>query len=69
MNKKETSVLEVLLVAEGVVVSVEQLLETVWDEHTDPFTNTVSVTIARLRKKLGEPEIIETIVGSGYRIA
>jgi DNA-binding response OmpR family regulator len=45
------------------------LLETVWDEHTDPFTNTVSVTVARLRKKLGEPEIIETIVGSGYRIA
>ena len=69
LNKKETSVLEVLLVAEGVVVSAEQLLETVWDEHTDPFTNTVSVTVARLRKKLGEPEIIETIVGSGYRIA
>jgi DNA-binding response OmpR family regulator len=69
LNKKETAVLEVLLVAEGVVVSAEQLLETVWDEHADPFTNTVSVTVARLRKKLGEPEIIETIVGSGYRIA
>ena len=63
------AVLEVLLVAEGAVVSAEQLLETVWDEHADPFTNTVSVTVARLRKKLGEPEIIDTVVGSGYRIA
>ena len=68
LNKKETAVLEVLLVAEGAVVSAEQLLESVWDEHTDPFTNTVSVTMARLRKKLGQPEIIDTVVGSGYRI-
>ena len=69
LNKKEMAVLEVLLVAEGAVVSAEELLETVWDEHTDPFTNTVSVTVGRLRKKLGEPEIIDTVLGSGYRIA
>jgi len=69
LTKKETAVLEVLLIAEGAVVSAEELLEKVWDEHTDPFTNTVSVTVARLRKKLGEPEVIDTVVGSGYRIA
>ena len=68
LNRKETGVLEVLLVSDGGVVSAEDLLEAVWDEHVDPFTNTVSVTIARLRKKLGEPDVIETVVGSGYRI-
>ena len=55
-------------VADGAVVSAEGLLEKVWDEHTDPFTNTVSVTVARLRRKLGEPALIETVVGSGYRL-
>ena len=69
LNNKEMAVLEVLLIAEGAVVSAEELLDRVWDEHTDPFTNSVSVTVARLRKKLGGPELIDTVVGSGYRIA
>ncbi len=68
LNRKEMAVLEALLVADGGVVSAEDLLESVWDEHADPFTNTVTVTIARLRKKLGEPDLIETVIGSGYRI-
>jgi DNA-binding response OmpR family regulator len=50
-------------------LSSERLLQQVWDENTDPFTNTVRVTIARLRRKLGEPKIIETTPGVGYRIA
>jgi DNA-binding response OmpR family regulator len=65
---KEFGVLQTLLEAEGAVVSAEDLLERVWDEHADPFTNTVRVTIMTLRRKLGEPDIIETLVGSGYRI-
>jgi DNA-binding response OmpR family regulator len=65
---KEFAVLEVLLAADGAVISQEQLLERVWDEHTDPFTNTVRVTVNRLRRKLGEPAVIETLVGAGYRI-
>ncbi len=60
--------LEELLVADGAVVSAEELLERVWDENADPFTRTVTVTLARLRRKLGEPELIETVVGSGYRL-
>ncbi len=67
LTRKEMGVLEELLVADGAVVSAEDLLERVWDEHADPFTNTVTVTLARLRKKLGEPDPIETVVGSGYR--
>jgi DNA-binding response OmpR family regulator len=50
------------------VVSAEDLLDRVWDENADPFTRTVTVTIARLRRKLGEPDPIETVVGSGYRL-
>jgi DNA-binding response OmpR family regulator len=50
------------------VVSAEQLLEHVWDENVDPFTATVRTTVARLRRKLGEPDPIETVTGSGYRI-
>ena len=50
------------------MVSAEELLENVWDEHADPFTNTVSVTMARLRRKLGDPPLIETVIGSGYRL-
>jgi DNA-binding response OmpR family regulator len=50
------------------VVSAEQLLERVWDAHADPFTNTVRVTVANLRRKLGEPMVIDTVVGSGYRL-
>ena len=49
-------------------MSAEALLERVWDEHADPFSRTVTVTLARLRRKLGPPELIETVVGSGYRI-
>lgn len=69
LTKKEFGVLEMLLQADGAVVSAEQLLEGVWDEHADPFTNTVTMTVARLRKKLGQPDVIETVIGSGYRIA
>ena len=54
--------------ADGAVVSAEELLERVWDEHADPFSRTVTVTMARLRRKLGEPDLIETVVGSGYRL-
>ncbi len=68
LTRKEMGVLEVLLVADGAVVSAEELLERVWDEHADPFSHTVTVTIARLRRKLGEPDVIDTVVGSGYRL-
>jgi DNA-binding response OmpR family regulator len=68
LTRKEMGVLEVLLVADGGVVSAEELLERVWDEHADPFSHTVTVTVARLRRKLGEPDSIETVVGAGYRI-
>ncbi|WP_114453101.1 response regulator transcription factor [Halopolyspora algeriensis] len=68
LTRKEFGVLEVLLAAGGAVVSSEELLERVWDEHADPFTTTVRVTMMTLRKKLGEPSIIETVVGSGYRV-
>jgi DNA-binding response OmpR family regulator len=67
LTRKELGVLEELLTADGAVVSAERLLEKVWDEHADPFSNTVSVTMARLRRKLGSPPVIETVVGSGYR--
>ncbi len=68
LTRKEFGVLEVLLAAKGAVVSSEELLERVWDENADPFTTTVRVTVMTLRKKLGEPGIIETVVGSGYRV-
>ncbi|GGM55153.1 DNA-binding response regulator [Longimycelium tulufanense] len=68
LTRKEFGVLEVLLAAAGAVVSSEELLERVWDENADPFTTTVRVTVMTLRKKLGEPGIIETVVGSGYRV-
>jgi DNA-binding response OmpR family regulator len=68
LTRKELGVLEVLLVADGAVVSAESLLEQVWDEHADPFSQAVTVTIARLRRKLGEPDPIETVVGAGYRL-
>jgi DNA-binding response OmpR family regulator len=69
LNPKEFAVLEVLLGAEGTVVSSEQLLERVWDEEADPFTQAVKTTMSRLRAKLGDPPVIETITKSGYRIA
>jgi DNA-binding response OmpR family regulator len=65
---KEFAVLEVLMRSNGAVVSAEQLLEKAWDEHTDPFTNVVRVTVMTLRRKLGEPPVIITVPGSGYRI-
>ena len=68
LTRKEFGVLETLLSAAGVVVSSEELLDRVWDEHADPFTTTVRVTMMTLRRKLGEPAVIETVVGSGYRI-
>jgi DNA-binding response OmpR family regulator len=68
LTRKEFGVLEALLDADGAVVSAEELLERVWDANADPFSNTVSVTIGRLRRKLGEPQLIETVVGSGYRL-
>ena len=68
LSAKEFAVLEALMRASPAVLSAEDLLEQVWDEHTDPFSNTVSVTISRLRRKLGEPAVIETIPNVGYRI-
>jgi DNA-binding response OmpR family regulator len=68
LTKKEFGVLEVLLSAEGRVVSAEELLEKAWDENADPFTNVVRVTIMTLRRKLGDPPLIETISGVGYKI-
>ena len=68
LTRKEFGVLEELLRAEGAVVSSEELLERVWDEFADPFTTTVRVTVMTLRKKLGEPGVIETVVGAGYRV-
>lgn len=65
---KEFGVLEVLLAAQGRVVSAEELLERVWDENADPFTGTVRTTMTRLRAKLGEPPVIETVAKAGYRI-
>jgi DNA-binding response OmpR family regulator len=68
LARKELGVLEMLLAAGDRLVSAEELLEHVWDENADPFTTTVRTTIARLRRKLGEPDAIETVTGSGYRI-
>ena len=68
LTNKEFGILEVLLQADGRVVSSEELLERVWDEHADPFTTVVRVTMGTLRKKLGDPPIIHTVVGKGYRI-
>ena len=69
LSPKEFAVLEVLLRAEGRVVSPEELLEKAWDEHADPFTNTVRMTVMTLRKKLGPPPVIHTVPGAGYRLA
>jgi DNA-binding response OmpR family regulator len=68
LNRKELGVLEVLMCADGAVVSAEQLLERVWDEFVDPFSNVVAVTVLRLRRKLGDPPLIETVIGAGYRL-
>ncbi len=68
LTNKEFGVLEVLLAADGGVVSAEELLEKVWDENADPFSNVVRVTMMTLRRKLGEPQLIETLPGAGYRL-
>ncbi|WP_067172974.1 response regulator transcription factor [Microtetraspora niveoalba] len=68
LSPKEFAVLELLLSARGTVVSAEQLLERGWDEFADPFSQTVKVTISRLRRKLGDPPLIETVARAGYRI-
>lgn len=68
LSRKEFAVLEVLLQAEGGVVSAETLLEKAWDANADPFTNTIRVTVSTLRKRLGEPWVIHTVPGSGYRL-
>lgn len=69
LSPKELAVLECLLRHTGAVLSTEELLERVWDEAANPFTNTVKTTIGRLRAKLGEPPLIETVREGGYRIA
>jgi DNA-binding response OmpR family regulator len=68
LANKEFAVLSELMRAGGAVVSAEQLLEKAWDEHIDPFTNVVRVTVMKLRRKLGEPQVVETVPGVGYRV-
>jgi DNA-binding response OmpR family regulator len=68
LTRKEFGVLEMLLAANGAVVSAEDLLEHVWDVNTDPFSRIITVTMTRLRRKLGPPPLIETVVGKGYRL-
>jgi DNA-binding response OmpR family regulator len=68
LGPKEFGVLELLLAADGRLVSAEELLERVWDEMADPFTTVVKVTVSRLRRKLGDPPLIETVPQAGYRI-
>lgn len=68
LGSKEFAVLEVLLGARGAVVSTEELLERAWDDAVDPFTNIVRMTVSRLRAKLGDPPVIETVIPVGYRI-
>lgn len=68
LTRKQFAVLEVLVAAEGGVVSAEELLERAWDENADPFTNAVRITVSALRKRLGQPWMIDTVLGVGYRI-
>jgi DNA-binding response OmpR family regulator len=68
LSPKEFAVLELLLSAQGTVVSTERILERVWDDDADPFTNAVRMTVSRLRAKLGEPPLIVTVSPVGYRI-
>ena len=68
LTRKQFAVLEVLVAAEGGVVSAEELLQRAWDQNADPFTNAVRITVSGLRKRLGEPGIIATVAGAGYRI-
>jgi two-component system response regulator VanR len=68
LTRKQFAVLEVLVSADGGVISAEELLERAWDENADPFTNAVRITVSALRKRLGEPWLIATVPGAGYRI-
>ena len=68
LTRKQFAVLEVLVGAEGGVVSAEELLKRAWDESADPFTNAVRITVSSLRKRLGEPWLIATVLGVGYRV-
>jgi DNA-binding response OmpR family regulator len=68
LSRKEFAVLAEFLRAEGAVVSAEELLERAWDENTDPFTNVIRMTVMKLRRKLGDPPVVETVPGVGYRI-
>ncbi|MGH3490625.1 MAG: response regulator transcription factor [Actinopolymorphaceae bacterium] len=68
LSRKEFGVLTELLRADGTVVSAEDLLEKVWDEHADPFTSAVRITVLKLRRKLGNPPVVQTVAGVGYRI-
>lgn len=68
LSPKEFAVLRILLAADGAAVSVEELIERAWDEHLDPFSNIVRVTLVKLRRKLGDPPVIDTVPGAGYRI-
>ncbi|MFL1427548.1 MULTISPECIES: response regulator transcription factor [unclassified Nocardiopsis] len=68
LTRKQFAVLEVLVAADGGVVSAEELLERAWDENADPFTNAVRITVSALRRRLGEPWVIATVPGVGYRI-
>jgi DNA-binding response OmpR family regulator len=68
LSRKELGVLEALMEADGAAVSAEELLERVWDENADPFTNTVRMTVMTLRRKLGDPPFVETVPGAGYRV-
>ncbi|MGK5743321.1 response regulator transcription factor [Micromonospora sp. URMC 103] len=68
LSRKEFAVLVELMRADGAAVTTEELLERAWDEHIDPFTNVVRVTVMKVRRKLGEPQVVETVPGVGYRI-
>jgi DNA-binding response OmpR family regulator len=68
LSPKEFGVLELLMASQGRTVSAEELLERVWDESADPFTSAVKITVSRLRSKLGDPPVIETVARAGYRI-
>ncbi|MBG6093849.1 response regulator transcription factor [Actinomadura viridis] len=68
LPRQQFAVLNELLLADGAVVSAERLLEKAWDEHADPFTGAVRLTILKLRRKLGDPPVVETVTGAGYRI-
>jgi DNA-binding response OmpR family regulator len=68
LTRKEFGILEMLMAADGALVSAEELIEHVWDANADPLSNIVSVTMTRLRRKLGDPPMIETVVGKGYRM-